>query len=133
MILIPLNESAGRPDIAKIEKAYKEEDKRLSKEKGVKVNGHPFIICTNIARWLKKEFYPTGKIMGFHAEDNPDSEIGQVADGHDFLVVDNRYIIDFWYRDIEDMDDAPVLLDMNTQKELVSRYYGDVNTWTEVK
>lgn len=115
-----------------VEKAYLKKDAELAKADDIEINGHPFITCTNSAKWMKKTFFPKAKIMGFYEEDNPESEIGQAAGGHDFLVIDNRYILDMWYKHIENHEDAPILIDMETQKDLLKKYYGDPKTWKKV-
>lgn len=99
----------------------------------IESTGHPFTICTNIASWLKETLFTDAKVMGFDVESNPTAEIGQNCFGHDFLVIEGRYIIDFWYRFIEAKKDAPILLDMIDQKELVARYYGDPDKWVTLE
>lgn len=124
-----------------IEALYLAEDYRLSQKPSNMLRrsmgvpeqvetGHPFVICFNIAKWLKKTLFPlTGKVMGFWSEQNPTSLIGKLCDGHDFLVVGNRYIVDFWYTHIEMEKGAPSIVDMETEPELVAKYYGDKKTW----
>jgi hypothetical protein len=118
--------------ISKIVKAFKAEDDRLAALPETEENGNPFTICTNGARWIKEQFFPNAKVVGYQHDKNPTAEIGLWTCGHDFLVIEGRYILDLWYRYITgDGDRAPILLDIHTQPALVKRYYGDINKWKE--
>jgi len=119
--------------IKEIEQAFLAEDKRLGKLEETKEGGHPFITCTNCARFIKEKFAPKGKIMGYFTEDNPTALIGQDAGGHDFLLTDDGYIIDMWPKHIEQMKNIPVYVDTKERPDLVAKYYGDKTKWKEVK
>jgi len=94
---------------------------------------NPFSICTNCAVWLKKRYFPTAKVMGYTIEENPTAEIGQdTLSGHDFLVLDDRWIIDFWYSLYRGKPGAPSLVDMENDKKLLKKYYGDPTKWTDM-
>lgn len=120
----------SKPNPDQILKAFLKEDKRISKTLQDE-EGHPFIVCTNIAKWLKKNFYPNAEIMGYHTENNSDAEIGQDAGGHDFILIDNRFIIELWFSQIEEKD-CPILFDLKENPELVKKYFGDVDKWEKV-
>jgi hypothetical protein len=122
------------PNIKKIERSFIKEDKRIAKE--VKKNnkeGHDFVICTNIARWLKNTMFPDAKIMGYAEWDNPTAKTNRYAEGHDFLVVNDRFIIDFWLKHTECIKDAPVMIDMVAQPDLVAEWYGDKKKWEHLE
>lgn len=118
--------------------AYLDEDANIAcelekeEEENGEHSGHPFFICTNGAEWVRDNFFPEAVIMGYHHDNNPTAEIGEVEGGHDFLILDGRYIIDFWYRSTYE-NDSPILLDMEKDQSLVSRYYGDPATWVPVE
>jgi hypothetical protein len=119
------------PNVDQILKAFLIEDKRLSELSETKETGHPFIICTNIATWLKETFFPQAKIMGYFSDENPDAEIGKVVGGHDFVLIDGQFIIELWFNQIEG-EECPILFDLKENPELVKKYYGDAKTWIDV-
>lgn len=108
--------------------AFIAEDERLFIESEKDDSGNPFTICTNGAKWLRDNFFPTGKVVGYSIERNPTAEIGQDTYGHDFVLVDGT-IIDFWYRHVCGEADAPIVLDIIAQADIVKRYYGDWSKW----
>lgn len=93
-------------------------------------SGHSGVQCTGFACEIEDRL---GKdrvqVVGYDAGDNPSSAIGQVADGHDFAIVDNRYIVDPWVRDVESMGDGVYdLFDPEDAAE-AARLYGDRSQW----
>ena len=65
-------------------------------EEGVSLlpNGGRAAVCTDCARFIgRKE--PGTTIVGYSHEDNP-SDASELAFGHDFAIVDDRYIVDPW-------------------------------------
>jgi hypothetical protein len=92
--------------------------------------GSPFI-CTSSSQFIADR--TGGDVMGFDGDDNPGSSLGQLAGGHDFVVVDGRYIIDWWARFIEGETDRTVF-DMQdpAQAEAIASLYGDPTTWDKV-
>jgi hypothetical protein len=72
--------------------------------------------CANHAR-LAQEKLGEGVVMGFWADDNPDAALSESYDGHDFLLVRDRWIVDSWLDwighkqfvfDLENEDDARI-------------------------
>jgi hypothetical protein len=120
-----------------IKSAFIAEDERLDAEREADIlefgeefdHGNPFTICTNGAKWLRDNYFPKAVVMGYWIENNPTAEIGQDIYGHDFLLIDNRYILDFWYFHVCGKENAPVFLDMEKDQELVKKYYGDHTKW----
>jgi hypothetical protein len=110
--------------------AFKEKDEELFNDPRSEDYGNPFTICTNGAKWVRDHFFPTAIVTGYNIEDNPTAHIGQETFGHDFLLLDNRYVIDFWYNVVVGEGNAPILLDMKTQMDLVNKYYGNPEKWT---
>jgi hypothetical protein len=118
--------------IKKIEAAFLSEEERLFNLPEAEETGNPFIICTNGARWLQENFFKDAKVVGYSIYDNPEALIGQENDGHDFLLIDNRYILDFWYKHIYGEKEAPVYLDILKDTDLVKKYYGNPDKWEEL-
>ena len=69
------------------------------------------------------------KVLGFDAGDNPEALTGQAADGHDFAVVDDRYIVDPWVSDVEDMGKGVYDLQDPADAAKIRELYGDPKTW----
>ena len=111
--------------------AFIMEDDRIAKLAETVDYGHPFTNCTNGAKWLKHNFFKTGKVMGFSSEDNKDAQLGWEVGGHDFLVVDDRYIIDFWPIVVLDKKVFPGLFDLQNpeQASWAKTLYGDKTKW----
>lgn len=85
--------------------------------------------CTNTAVWLADRL--GGLVYGYSVEDNPSAEIGALEGGHDFAVVDGRWLADFWAKDSYQLPD---LYDMNSPREMASvvKRYGDPSRWTRM-
>lgn len=89
--------------------------------------------CTDYAELIYNALPGRVEIWGFANEDNPDCQIAQEEwhpGGHDFAIVDRRFIVDPWPRlvactctqmvfDLKDLNDA----------EKVSRIYGAKTHW----
>ncbi len=78
------------------------------------------------------------RVRGFFQGDNPgtifggrDPQFDPVADGHDFAVVDDRYIVDPWVTEFVGGIDQGVydLLDP-ADRDMISRIYGDPEKWS---
>lgn len=82
--------------------------------------------CTDTSVWLAERL--GGVVYGYAHVENPDAEIGSVEGGHDFVVVRDRWLVDWWaadtyqYRDLYDLSDPADL-------ELVRELYGDPGRW----
>lgn len=89
-------------------------------------DGLDAICCTNYAIQVAKALPERTRIFGFANEDNPTSRIAREEihpGGHDFAIVDDRYIVDPWIKlvaavseqvvfDLMDPHDAAVALDI---------------------
>lgn len=88
----------------------------------------PAFICTNYAHFIQDK--EKAIIVGFHAEDNPDSEISDIADGHDFAIVGGRFIVDPWIVNTENLSKKAVFdLEDPKDKADIKRFYGDRTKW----
>lgn len=75
-------------------------------------------------------------IYGFANEENPDCDV--VRDelhpcGHDFALVDGRYLLDPWVKLVVGLDWQPVYdLQDPADKALVRQRYGELRVWTHM-
>jgi hypothetical protein len=91
-------------------------------------NSGAAVICTASAKFLQK--IVGGKVMGYMMEDNPGTSLEEFADSHDFLLVDNRYIVDYWVKKIEGVADRAVLdLQRHADKKIARKMYGLKSNW----
>lgn len=100
--------------------------------------------CTGFAvRIQEKLGAERVKVMGFHLEDNPQAGVGSICDGHDFAVVDGRYIVDPWLVEVETGNitthkgtklslNGQGVFDLETEAELVADVYGNKEYWNEM-
>ncbi len=89
------------------------------------------VICTGYACEIYRRLPRRTSIYGFHVEDNPDSEIGKSVGGHDFAIVDNRYIVDPWATGLEGLYE-PMALDIRSKRhtDLIEKQYGSISNWS---
>lgn len=97
-------------------------------------DGRSATCCTDFAIQVAKGLPGRVQIWGFANEDNPGSRVAQEElhpDGHDFALVDERYLVDPWIRlvvgesgacvfDLHDAADAAIVL----------KTYGPQECWT---
>jgi hypothetical protein len=89
-------------------------------------------ICTHSAIQVARAF--RGVVLGYHAENNPTAEIGEAySHGHDFAVIDDRWLVDYWAWRTTDLLELPVL-DLATVGDLAiaTRLYGHGRHWDVV-
>lgn len=82
--------------------------------------------CTDTAVYLADRL--GGAVYGYTIEDNPDAQLGKDEFGHDFAVVDDRWLVDFWAKDTYQLPDLYDLTDPKDRIE-VRRQYGDASKW----
>lgn len=105
-------------------------------------SGYSGTQCTGFAHAISKRMPGRTKIYGFQEEDNPLSEIGRLTGGHDFVVIDNRYIIDPWLIEVESgriTTKSGTIINLNSQgvfdledvadKYLILMLYGSKKNW----
>lgn len=64
-------------------------------------DGTGAVCCTNYAVQIGRQFPSQTQIFGFSNEENPDCQIVKDdlhPDGHDFAIVDERWLVDPWVR-----------------------------------
>lgn len=87
--------------------------------------------CTSWSTYARLALGARAKLYGFFCEDNPSATaMARLADGHDFAVIDDRWIIDGWLFDVEGALSEP-MIDMRdpANAELVRGFYGDPAAW----
>jgi hypothetical protein len=85
-------------------------------------------VCTEIADELQETIFKKRKtvVMGYSIYDNTTAKIGEDEEGHDFLVVDGKYIVDLWYRDYYEKN-FPFYFPIERASEL----YGNPKLWVK--
>ena len=68
--------------------------------------------------------------MGFDVEDNPTSSAAQDVGGHDFAVIDNRYIVDPWISVYSGEEDQ-IVFDLQNPSDhaKIEHIFGDRSKW----
>jgi len=93
-------------------------------------HGSPFAICTLACQWISQSLSDV-KILGYWSDDNPTATVGVSEGGHDFVILNDRYLLDFWYK-LTYEPEHPVYLDIHTDRELITQLYGEPKTWMNV-
>lgn len=106
-------------------------------QRGKFPNGWDHVICTSWAVDLRDRLGPDRvEVVGFMGADNPGSAIAAECEGHDFALVDGRYIADGWLVGIGVC--LPLLertypgiydLEHPDDEAEISRLYGDRSKW----
>lgn len=86
-------------------------------------------ICTNWAGYVRRVLGVRVAIMGFYGDSNPASSIGADFGGHDFALVDGRWIVDAWAVDLSCHDRAVLDLEHPDHAEAIGKLYGDRSKW----
>lgn len=97
-------------------------------------NGGYWSTCTSWANMVAQALPGRGRVRGFFIDDNPEATtIASVCDGHDFAVVDDRYIVDGWARHVEGIADK-VVFDMKNPQDraAILGLYGNPQKWQSV-
>jgi hypothetical protein len=88
--------------------------------------------CTDSAFKIVKRF--GGRVVGFCSSDNPSAQINDIiGEGHDFALIQDRFIIDYWLFRVHGALKSPVLdLRRRADAELAGRLFGNRDAWEEV-
>jgi hypothetical protein len=113
------------------------EDDEQGKPSEFRDNGYSGTQCTGYACAILHKLGPGRvKVFGFHDEDNPTSAIAQDAGGHDFAVVDGKYIVDPWLADLQggagEFKGESGVYDLKTDEAKVAKLYGDRELWKDM-
>lgn len=95
--------------------------------------------CTNYARHIRTTLEPEGhdvRIVGFANEDNPDCACVREdlhPGGHDFAIVDGRYLVDPWIR-LVPMAREKIIYDLadDAEREAAIEVYGTPDHWLDL-
>lgn len=96
-------------------------------------DGSACAICTSSARQVAERF--GGLVPGYQSIDNPTARIGLPAfDGHDFALIDDRWLVDYWAWHAAGIAAQPVL-DMSSvaDRNSTSVLYGPADLWAIVE
>lgn len=97
-------------------------------------NGDPWARCTCWAYGVEAQLGPDRvKVMGFSNDENPTAQVAAAIFGHDFAVVDGRFIVDGWVKYVGSAEGTqPGVYDMNDEKdaEMIRTLYGDPECWS---
>ena len=102
-------------------------------------SGGQWFICTDWSCYVRRELGDRAKLYGFDvetkryeggAEEGDYEVLARGFDGHDFAVVDDRYIVDGWLTNIEGLHDKPVI-DMQdpANAKVIKSIYGNPKLW----
>lgn len=90
--------------------------------------------CTNWARYARRAHGTRAQIFGFFCADNPTAvAMARLADGHDFALLDDRFILDGWLCNVEGEISEPILdLEDPDHASLIIDYYGNRRNWSRM-
>ena len=91
-------------------------------------NGESVFQCTASARRVAEEF--GGRVVGFYRAENPTAEIADCEDGHDFALIADRFVVDYWASYATGVTDLAVY-DLSDAHDhaTVLRLYGPKDAW----
>lgn len=87
-------------------------------------------LCTEVSRWIAEK--SGGEVYGYYSEENPSATLAVCEGGHDFVVVDGRWLVDWWAWDLQYIDRKVFDLRDPQEAQMVSALYGDKQTWASV-
>lgn len=93
-------------------------------------DGTRWSTCSNWAQYARRVLGDRAAGLGFFDEENPESAIAQDYGGHDFVLVDGRFIVDGWVREVAGMSRKVVFdLEDPTHAAEIKKLYGDRSKW----
>lgn len=87
--------------------------------------------CTNWAVYARRALGHRVQIIGFFCEDNPKATgMAALAEGHDFAVLDDRWILDGWMVNVVGVFDDPII-DIRDSRNIrtLETFYGNRRRW----
>jgi hypothetical protein len=93
----------------------------------------PWFSCDSWAEYVVQQLPGRAKAYGFWCEENPGTELEKYCDGHTFAIVDDRYIVDGWIKNVEGILPRAVF-DLNdpADAKIVQKYYGPRTKWKPI-
>ncbi|MBU2724904.1 hypothetical protein [Acidithiobacillus ferridurans] len=100
-------------------------------------DGTNAITCTNYAWQVKRRLSTHAvQVVGFSNDDNPDCDAVREEwhmGGHDFAIVDHRFLVDTWVRLVECAREKIVYdLDQDGDIQEACKTYGNPKNWVEI-
>ncbi|EPX84789.1 hypothetical protein Salmuc_01362 [Salipiger mucosus DSM 16094] len=90
------------------------------------------LYCTGFALEIQEKLGDRVAVYGFFAEDNPGTVWDRLANGHDFAVIDDRFIVDPWVSDMEQEGQGVYDLEDDDDTAEIARLYGARANWDVV-
>lgn len=96
-------------------------------------DGSACAICTASAKQIARRF--SGLVLGYQSACNPTAQIGLPAiDGHDFALIDDRWLVDYWAWNAVGIAAQPILdLSIAADRTAAGFHYGSANVWELVE
>lgn len=93
-------------------------------------DGSRSVVCTNWMIYARRLLGDRVEFYGYLNEKNPGACAAPLGSGHDFAIVDNRYIVDGWVKHVTCVSDRSVF-DMRDPRDqpIVKDLYGDPFSW----
>jgi len=72
--------------------------------------------------------------MGYESCLNPTARIGgNICEGHDFALIQNRYLVDYWAWRVCGLIEEPIFdLEENAERLAAESLYGDPSRWESI-
>lgn len=84
--------------------------------------------CTRTAELIAAKF--GGRVMGYYHDDNPTAKLGEREGGHDFALIGDRWLVDWWAKNVSGEADQEVFdLTDPSDAQKVAALYGDPAQW----
>ena len=120
-------------DIEDVSKIGREASHRLidTDEGATFLDGRQWAVCTSWAVQARRVLGDRARIFGFFVSENPSAvAMGRLSDGHDFVLVDDRYILDGWLSEVEGEIEHPLIdLEDPEMRDVAVSFYGDRALW----
>lgn len=99
-------------------------------------DGSSAVCCTNYAAQIFRAYPGRVKIVGFANEDNPLSKVAREEihpGGHDFALLDERYLVDPWIR-LVPLEDEQIVFDLSKDSDAAKALdiYGPPACWVQL-
>lgn len=89
--------------------------------------------CTNCANWIKEIYGDRADVYGFMVEDNPKctSKALGIGGGHDFVLIDQQYIVDIWISHYTG-EEKQYVFDLQDRNDFqkITEIFGDPRKWS---
>jgi hypothetical protein len=93
---------------------------------------NPFsgVCCTGYAfEVVRRLGHRRVKVVGYFTDNNPSATAGAEAGGHDFAIVDRRWIVDAWLREVDGYGNEQIVYHLQRDRALIRKLYGDPKKW----